>query len=55
MSDSKTLCEWNEKKIKNEFIMLVEIVSAPKVVCKKCARAASKKKYLCEPRKIGGE
>lgn len=48
----KTLCNWSRKDIIKNSDKLFKIVSEPKYVCKKCARAASKEEYLCEPKSI---
>ena len=48
----KTLCDWSRKDISKKSAKLATIVSDPKYVCKKCARAAIEEKYLCEPKSI---
>ena len=45
----KTLCNWDEKRIRNNIDKLRLIVDSPRFVCKNCARVANKKKYLCDP------
>ena len=42
------LCEWKQEEIIKNFDLLREILRKPKYVCLNCARAASKKKYLCK-------
>jgi hypothetical protein len=49
----KTLCKWDKGEIKEDFERLGRIVSRPRFVCRDCARAASKKKWLCQPRAFG--
>ena len=49
---SKTLCEWKRKDIESKLSQLSEIVSPSHFICKKCARSASDKKYLCKGTKL---
>ncbi len=49
---SKTLCDL-KKQLKCDFESYTLLVCNPRFVCRKCGRAANKKKYLCEPEKIG--
>ena len=46
---SKTLCEWKRKEIEQKTEKLAQIICPSNYVCKKCARSASSKKYLCKP------
>jgi hypothetical protein len=48
---SKTLCEL-KKHLKQDFDTYVLLVCQPRFVCKDCGRAANRKKYLCNPKKI---
>lgn len=48
----KTLCEWTKQDIDKELKKLSKLVIHPKYVCRKCARAASKDKYLCKAEKL---
>lgn len=48
----KPLCGWKQKDIEANFSELALIVDKSKCVCKKCARSANDKKYLCKPEKI---
>lgn len=48
----KEICEWSKDDIKKHFGRLVEIVSQPDYICKKCGRAASDEHYLCKAKKI---
>ena len=50
---SKTLCEL-KRDLKHDFDSYALLVCQPRFVCKDCGRAANKKKYLCNPRKIDG-
>jgi hypothetical protein len=45
---SKTLCEYSAKQIQDKLEKLSEIVAVSNYICKKCARSASEKKYLCK-------
>jgi hypothetical protein len=47
-----SLCSLSRKEIENNMDVLAEIVSSAKYICRKCARASKKKKYLCKPTKI---
>jgi len=53
MSKNKSLCDWHKTEIEKHFSELVEIISQPRYLCKKCARAAKKKQFLCKPEKLG--
>ncbi|MDD2356931.1 MAG: hypothetical protein PHX13_03350 [Thiovulaceae bacterium] len=44
----KTLCELKRDDLEKDFSKIVSIVSKPKYICKKCARVAKDKKYLCK-------
>ncbi|MDX1617070.1 MAG: hypothetical protein R3300_22385 [Candidatus Promineifilaceae bacterium] len=48
----KSLCKWDKSDIRDDFEKLAKIVGKPKYACRDCARAARKKKYLCEPRRL---
>jgi len=49
---NKTLCKWKKEEIKERHSELAALVAEPKFICERCARAASKKKYLCKPAKL---
>jgi hypothetical protein len=49
---AKTLCDWTKKDIKKHFDELSVIVTAPRYLCRKCARCAHFPRYLCEPKKV---
>ncbi len=46
---ARTLCEWKKGEIIDDIDDLEKIVRDPRYVCRKCARAAHKDKYLCKP------
>jgi len=48
---AKTICEW-KGQIEAHWEELKELVSKPKYACRKCGRAASRKKVLCKPRAL---
>lgn len=52
MSKSTRLCKMKKAHIMQHFDDLSDMVSNPKYVCGKCARAANKKQNLCKARKI---
>jgi len=52
MNKFKTLCDLDKKDIERRLDQITRIVSAPQYICRKCARAAKKKEYLCKPQKI---
>lgn len=52
MKIDKTLCCLDKDKIEKHMDDIVEIVSAAKYICRKCARVSKKKKYLCKPAKL---
>jgi hypothetical protein len=45
----KQLCDWSKKDLSKNFDDFKKIVKAPQFACKKCARVASEKKWLCKP------
>jgi hypothetical protein len=48
----KTLCKLDKHDIEESMPDIVSLVSEPKFICRKCARVAKNKKYLCQPVKI---
>ena len=53
MSKKKqTLCAYKKDEIKENLKELSRIVSDPKFICRKCARVANDKEYLCKPAKL---
>jgi len=52
MSKKKTLCDWNKAEVEKDISHLVDLVSNPKYICTKCARAAESDNNLCKPVKI---
>jgi len=46
----KKLCKWKKKDIEKRFGELVNLVSEPEYVCRKCGRAAHDKDCLCRPK-----
>ena len=48
----KPLCEWSEKDISKKLGELEALVSDPRYICRRCARAAAKKGALCKPKKL---
>ena len=47
-----TLCKLDKHDIEENMQDIVSVVSEPKFICRKCARVATNKKYLCQPVKI---
>jgi len=52
MKITKTLCCLERDKIEDNIEDIAEIIAKPKYICRKCARVASKKKFLCKPMKL---
>lgn len=48
----KEICEWSKDDLRKHFELLCEIVAEPKFVCRNCGRAANRKKWLCEAKKL---
>ena len=46
------LCEYKKDEIKDDLKALKKLVTEPKFICRKCARAANTKDVLCKPEKI---
>jgi hypothetical protein len=49
---NKEICEWSKDELRKHFESLCEIVADPRFVCKKCGRAANRKKWLCDSKKL---
>ncbi len=49
---AKKLCAWKKDDIEGKKKKLVKIVREPRFLCRKCARAASDKSFLCKPEAI---
>jgi hypothetical protein len=47
-----TLCKLDKHDREESMDVIVSLVSEPKFICRKCARVAKNKKYLCHPIKI---
>jgi hypothetical protein len=53
VSDKKTLCELEKMGLlQADFEAYKELVRKGKYVCRRCGRAARKKKLLCRPEKL---
>ena len=52
MSKYKTLCDLDKKEIEKKLNEILKIVMNPSFICRKCARVAQQKEYLCKPQKI---
>jgi hypothetical protein len=52
MSDTNCLCDWDKKDIEKRLHVVMSMVHRPKYVCRKCARAANEKEYVCKPVEI---
>jgi hypothetical protein len=48
----KKLCKWSEKKIESKMSKLKKELRQPEYVCRKCARAAASKDWLCKPERL---
>jgi hypothetical protein len=49
---NKELCDWSKDELRKHFEQLCQIVAEPRFVCKKCGRAANRKKWLCDGEKL---
>jgi len=49
MKIRKTLCSLDRDEIEDNIDEIAKIVSGARYICRKCARVARKKKYLCKP------
>ncbi len=45
---AKTLCDWSKRRIESSPDELQRIVSEPNFYCRKCARVACSRRYLCK-------
>lgn len=48
----KTLCKLDKHDMEENMDTVMKLVAKPHYLCGKCARVATKKKYLCKPVKI---
>jgi len=46
------MCDLRRKDVEEHIDQLIKEVQSAKFICKKCARTASKKEYLCKSQKI---
>ena len=51
---AKTLCDWSKRDIEANSTKLHQIVQDPQYYCRKCARVACQKRYLCKGAKFAG-
>ena len=51
---AKELCKIRKSLKTDDMHAYVQLVNQPTHVCKKCGRAANRKKLLCKPLKIVG-
>jgi len=51
---AKTLCDWSKRDIEANSGKLQQIVQDPQYFCRKCARVACQKRYLCKGAKFAG-
>jgi len=49
MSKPKTLCKLKKADIEEQFKTLASYTRSSCYLCKKCARSANAKKWLCKP------
>ena len=49
---AKKLCAWKKDDIEGKKKKLVKMVREPRFLCRKCARAAADKSFLCKPEAI---
>jgi hypothetical protein len=47
-----SLCKLDKHDMEERMDDIVSLVSDPKFICRKCARVAINKNYLCKPVKI---
>ncbi len=52
MGDKKCLCSMKKEDIEKRINEIMKMVNTPKYVCKKCARAANEKEFICKPVEI---
>ena len=52
MKIRKTLCHLDRDDIEDNIDEIIELVSQPEYVCRKCARVSKEKDHLCKPLKL---
>jgi len=52
MAKQKTLCKFKRHEIEEHFKDLAKHTRSSNFLCKKCARSANSKKWLCKPESI---
>ena len=43
------LCKWDKERREKDFDKLVQTVTPPRFICKKCGRVANSEEWLHEP------
>ena len=49
---AKELCKIKKALIEYDIDAYCQLVDKPRFVCRRCGRAANKKKYVCKPTRI---
>jgi hypothetical protein len=52
--NTKRLCDWTKKELRERFGELRDLVRSPRFVCTKCGRAARVEQSLCKPKGLEG-
>ena len=52
MTPDKAICKYDKKEIREHLPAFVKLVSQPRFICRKCARASADKDTLCRPVKL---
>ncbi len=49
---TEPLCKWKKDDIADQLDTLKKMVCDARFICKRCGRAADKKKHLCKPESL---
>ncbi len=52
---ARSLCKWRRDDVVRELGLISSLVSEPKFVCQRCARAANDQANLCHPTPLQSE
>ena len=53
--EKKTFCQLSPQMTRAELDTYTKLASDPRFICRKCCRLSSKKKNLCQPKKLKGK
>ncbi len=49
-----SLCDVSKSTLRDHLDEIARLVDRPRFICRKCARVANQKRYLCKPTRLPG-